>query len=140
MFVKSLHVQSTVSFTDFGLDIEYSTHLLTKMDIIICNLQMRMERAQFIVRHAFEEDEAGNETEAAELYMEAAQLCIDLVKLYRIMCYLQPHHSNKSHTVRQIFHWVSLSAFFVNFRLEIAVINMCLLLSEKSCLGSSDQN
>ena len=41
-----------------------------------------MERAQFIVRHAFEEDEAGNETEAAELYMEAAQLCIDLVNVY----------------------------------------------------------
>ena len=73
----------------------------------ICNLQMRMERAQFIVRHAFEEDEAGNETEAAELYMEAAQLCIDLVNVYRIMCPLEQHHSNKSHTVRQIFHWLS---------------------------------
>ena len=67
---------------------------------------MRMERAQFIVRHAFEEDEAGNETEAAELYMEAAQLCIDLVNVYRIMCPLEPLHSNKSHTVRQIFHWL----------------------------------
>lgn len=42
-------------------------------------LQMRMERAEFLVRQAFEEDEAGNETEAADLYMEAAELCIDLV-------------------------------------------------------------
>lgn len=46
---------------------------------------MRMERAEFLVRQAFEEDEAGNETEAAELYMEAAELCIDLVGYTTIM-------------------------------------------------------
>lgn len=50
---------------------------------------MKMERAEFLVRQAFEEDESGNETEAAELYMETAQLCIELVKSQysnRVVC------------------------------------------------------
>lgn len=34
-----------------------------------------------MVRQASNEDVAGNETEAAELYMEVAQLCIDMVNL-----------------------------------------------------------
>ncbi|KAF6041206.1 CAPN7 [Bugula neritina] len=44
------------------------------------HLQRQKERADFLVRQAFDEDEAGNETEAAELYMEAAQLCIEMRK------------------------------------------------------------
>ena len=40
---------------------------------------MKKERADFLLRQAFDEDEAGNEAEATELYMEAAELCIELV-------------------------------------------------------------
>ena len=38
-----------------------------------------MERAEFLLRQAFEQDEGGNEEEAVELYMQAAELCLTLV-------------------------------------------------------------
>ena len=41
--------------------------------------QLKMERAEFLLRQAFEQDEGGNEEEAVELYMQAAELCLTLV-------------------------------------------------------------
>ena len=38
-----------------------------------------MERANFLLRQAFEEDEQGNEKDAIELYLNAAEMCIEAV-------------------------------------------------------------
>ncbi|KAI8515938.1 calpain 7 [Branchiostoma belcheri] len=38
--------------------------------------QIDLERARFLIEHAFEEDENDNKEEAAELYMEAVELCL----------------------------------------------------------------
>ena len=43
---------------------------------------MKNERAEFLLNQAFDEDEQGNEADAAELYMEAAELCIELVSVF----------------------------------------------------------
>ncbi|XP_067938129.1 calpain-7-like isoform X2 [Watersipora subatra] len=40
--------------------------------------QMKLERADFLLRQALDEDEVGHETEAVELYKEAAELCLEL--------------------------------------------------------------
>ena len=42
--------------------------------------QVAVERARFLIEQAMEEDEAGNATEATELYMQAAEMCIQLVR------------------------------------------------------------
>lgn len=45
---------------------------------IMC-FQMKMERAEFLMRQALDLDEAGQEDEAVEMYMESAELCLELV-------------------------------------------------------------
>ena len=42
--------------------------------------QIRMERAKFLVEKAFEEDEQDNNEEACELYMQAVELCLAVVR------------------------------------------------------------
>ncbi|XP_033104108.1 calpain-7-like [Anneissia japonica] len=39
-----------------------------------------MEKANFLIRQAFDEDDEGNKEEAAAMYMEAAEICIDARK------------------------------------------------------------
>ncbi|XP_055947914.1 calpain-7-like [Argiope bruennichi] len=38
--------------------------------------KLELERAEFLLRHGLEEDEAGNDEEAVELYLQAAELCL----------------------------------------------------------------
>ncbi|XP_072028710.1 calpain-7-like [Amphiura filiformis] len=42
--------------------------------------QAAIERANFLLRQAFEEDEQGNKTDAIELYLNAAEMCIQGAK------------------------------------------------------------
>ena len=42
--------------------------------------QLEMERAKFLIQQAFEEDENGTKGDAVELYMQAAELCMKLVR------------------------------------------------------------
>lgn len=41
--------------------------------------QVASERANFLLKQAFEEDEQGNTEEATELYLNAAEMCIGAV-------------------------------------------------------------
>ena len=41
--------------------------------------QVAIEQANFLLRQAFEEDEQSNEKEAIELYLNAAEMCIEAV-------------------------------------------------------------
>ena len=42
-------------------------------------LQLEIERARFLLEKAFDEDGEEQKEEAIELYMEAAELCLNLV-------------------------------------------------------------
>ena len=42
--------------------------------------QIAAERANFLLRQAFDEDAQGNEEDATELYLNAAEMCIEAVK------------------------------------------------------------
>jgi len=41
--------------------------------------QLELERATFLIRQAFEEDEAGDREEAVQLYTQAVELCLNIV-------------------------------------------------------------
>ncbi|GIY99462.1 calpain-7 [Caerostris extrusa] len=43
--------------------------------------KLELDRAEFLLRQGLEEDEAGNEEEATELYLQAAELCLKARKL-----------------------------------------------------------
>ena len=66
---------------------------------------MNLERAEYMIRQAFDADEAGDEEEAANLYMEAAELCLNLV------CYIgYTLHLSTSYSLLHPLHFaLSLS-------------------------------
>ena len=41
--------------------------------------KQELERAEFLLKQGLDEDEAGNEEEAVELYLQAAELCLKAV-------------------------------------------------------------
>ncbi|PRD24301.1 UNVERIFIED_CONTAM: Calpain-7 [Trichonephila clavipes] len=43
--------------------------------------KLELERAEFLLRQGLEEDEAGNDEEATELYLQAAELCLKARKI-----------------------------------------------------------
>ena len=67
---------------------------------------MNLERAEYMIRQAFDADEAGDEEEAANLYMEAAELCLNLV------CYIgYTLHLSTSYSLLHPLHFaLSLNA------------------------------
>lgn len=44
--------------------------------------KLELDRAEFLLRQGLDEDEAGNEEEAIELYLQAAELCLKAVSIY----------------------------------------------------------
>ena len=60
--------------------------------------QAALERANFLLRQAFEEDEQGNDKDAIELYLNAAEMCIQAVSC---KCYLLCQ--NRKQVARQMF-------------------------------------
>lgn len=47
-----------------------------------------MERAEYLLYQALDDDEAGNTEDALELYMQAVELCLQAVKtLIEICCF-----------------------------------------------------
>jgi len=55
------------------------------------------QRAKFLVHHALEEDEAGNNQEASELYMQAAELCIKVVRVVVLLRFGETLKQNAIH-------------------------------------------
>ena len=43
--------------------------------------EVTMKRARFLVEQAFSQDEAGHADEAFELYAQAAEICLALVRI-----------------------------------------------------------
>lgn len=56
---------------------------IISLTFICFSLKMKKERAEFFLKQAFQEDDEGNVNEAANLFVEAAELCLQLVRCLR---------------------------------------------------------
>ena len=55
--------------------------------IVKSAVQLELDRAKFLIYQAFEEDENGSKEEAVELYMQTAELCLQIVNNIKLLLY-----------------------------------------------------
>ncbi|XP_053374167.1 calpain-7-like [Mercenaria mercenaria] len=55
-----------------------TSHSTQAMHQTMTSHQLDLERARFLIKQAFDEDDVGNEQEAIDLYTEAVELCLKI--------------------------------------------------------------